>query len=298
MAAERTGGALHALNIIGCGRAAGSLARLWVEGGAVRIGSILNRSRPSTEGAIQRLGAGRAADGISDMQSADMWLLGCGDDQVANVARSLAGSRDDLDGALVFHLAGRLGLDVLGPLADRGALAAALHPVRSLTHLHLSIADFSGTACVAEGSTAALERLERMVTSIGGLWLPVRNIDRGLYHAAVSIISNVTKGVVWKAQNWLAHAGLPEETAVAVAHQLLSTTVQDLFRSGAKQSITGPIVRGDTRTVEAHLDALRHSHPADLDLYRILVRTILELAEERGDLDPDTLSRFEILFSK
>jgi len=123
----------------------------------------------------------------------------------------------------------------------------------------------------------------------------VRNIDRGLYHAAVSIISNVTKGVAWKAQTWLGHAGLPEPTAVAVTHQLLATTMEDLFRSGARQSITGPVVRGDTRTIEAHLAALRSAYPADIDVYRVLARTVLELAEERGDLSPATLARFERL---
>jgi predicted short-subunit dehydrogenase-like oxidoreductase (DUF2520 family) len=123
----------------------------------------------------------------------------------------------------------------------------------------------------------------------------VRDIDRGLYHAAVSIVSNVTKGVAWKAQNWLQHAGLPEATASAVTHQLLSTTMEDLFRTGARQSITGPVVRGDTRTIEAHLAALRAAYPADIEVYRVLARTVLELAQERGDLAPATLARFDDL---
>ena len=38
----------HLINIIGCGRAAGSLARLWLQSGSARIGCVLNRSREST----------------------------------------------------------------------------------------------------------------------------------------------------------------------------------------------------------------------------------------------------------
>lgn len=289
------GRAVPRLNIIGCGRAAGSLARLWLQAEAVAIAGILNRSRPSSDRAIRALGAGVAADGIADMPTADCWLIGTGDDQIAGVAAAIGRTRSDLEGALVFHLAGRFGLGVLDAVAGAGALTAALHPVRSLTHDHLSLDGFAGTACIVEGGEAALGRLEPLVRSIGGLWLPVGDIDRGLYHAAVAIVSNVTKGVAWKAQKWLQHAGLPESTAAAVTHQLLASTVDDLARTGARHSITGPVVRGDTRTIEAHLQALQSSYPSDIEVYRVLARTVFELARERGDLDAATLRRFEVL---
>jgi len=284
------------INIIGCGRAAGSLAKLWLQADSVTIGDVLNRSEQSTRQAVNRLGAGRAARGIESMEAADYWLIGASDHQISAVAHSIANQRHDLDGVLVFHLAGRFGLDVLESLSGNGAGLAALHPVRSLTHASLLLSDFEGTACVAEGSDSALGALQILVTSIGGIWLPVGDIDRGLYHASVSIISNITKAVAWKAQNWLEKAGLPENTATAVTHQLLHSTMEDLFRSGARQSITGPVVRGDTSTIEAHMTALKATYPDDVDVYRVLARTVLELAQERGDLDEATLERFRDLF--
>jgi len=170
-----------------------------------------------------------------------------------------------------------------------------LHPVRSLAGSSVSLQDFAGTACVAEGTEAALAKLMPLVTSIGGTWLPVAAIDRGLYHASVSIISNITKAVAWKAQKWQHKAGLSEETAKAVTHQLLHSTMEDLFRAGARQSITGPVVRGDTRTIEAHIEALMKSHPEDVEVYQVLAHTVLDLARERGDLDQATFARFETL---
>jgi len=283
------------INIIGCGRAAGSLASLWIQSGAANIGCVLNRSPGSSIEAVARLGAGRSVGSLKDMQPADVWVIGTGDHQIASVAESMAALDIRLGDALVFHLAGRFGLEVLAPLADGSTRLAALHPVRSLTHARLSLDDFSETACVAEGGPAALAALQPLITSIGGTWLPVAEIDRGLYHASVAIISNITKAVAWKAQKWQTRAGLPEDTAAAVTHQLLSSTMEDLFRSGARQSITGPVVRGDSSTIEAHLAALRESHPDDVEVYRVLARTVLELAQERGDLDETTLARFNVL---
>ena len=286
------------INIIGCGRAAGSLARLWLEDGRFSIGDVMNRSEARSLEAVRSIGAGTAMSCLEQMEPADFWLIGTNDDQVEVVAQALAARNSVLRGSLVFHLAGRFGLDVLSPLDQPGIHLAALHPVRSLTDAALSLEGFSGTACVAEGAVEALALLKPLVTSIGGTWLPVSAIDRGLYHASVSIISNVTKAVAWKAQKWQQRAGLPAETATAVTHQLLASTMEDLFRSGARQSITGPVVRGDTSTIEAHIAAIRAAHPEDVDVYRILARTVLELAQERGDLDAGTLGRFKVLLGE
>lgn len=283
------------INIIGCGRAAGSLASLWRQSGIVEVGGIVNRSLESSERAVHLLGGGTAYGSVDELPPAQFWLIGSTDNEIEHVARTLAASRHALRGTLVFHLAGRFGLDVLQAVSDRQALIAALHPVRSLTHKQLTIEDFSGTACVAEGSGAALERLAPLVTAVGGTFLPVTSIERGLYHAAVAVISNITKAVAWKAQKWQVRAGLPEDTAAAVTHQLLNSTMEDLFRSGARQSITGPIVRGDTTTIAAHIDAVREAYPDDLEIYRVLIRTVLDLAVDRGDLSEETQARFDEL---
>ena len=285
------------INIIGCGRAASSLARIWREAGSAEIGEVLNRSEASSRAAVERIGQGSVATALDAMQPADYWLIGTNDHQILNVSRALSESPVGFDGALVFHLAGRFGLDVLEPLSGSGALLAALHPVRSLTYNRLSLDDFDETACVAEGSDAALNALHPLIESIGGDWVPVNQVNRGLYHAALSVVSNVTKAVAWKAQKWLEDAGLPEHKSAALTHQLLHTTTQDLLRFGARGSITGPIVRGDTRTVEAHLEELRRSQPEDVVVYQIFIRTVLELAQERGDLDKATLERFRVLLN-
>lgn len=283
------------LNIIGCGRAAGSLARLWVLAGMPEIGQVMNRSRASSRACVQRLGCGRSVAEMQDFEPAAFWMIGTGDAQIEQTAERLAASGIDLEDAVVFHLAGRCGSEVLQALHQRGCLLAAVHPVRSLDGSELKLADFAGTACVAAGDAAALERLEPLFSLIGAEWFAAREISRGLYHAALSIVSNVTKAVTWKAHNWLQEAGLPEATARTITQQLLTSTVEDIARSGAKQSITGPVVRGDSSTIATHLQALEAMPGDDAEVYRVLARVVLELAEERGDLDAQTLQRFTYL---
>ena len=106
------------INIIGCGRAAGSLARLWLQAGSVTIGDVLNRQEVSTREAVRKTGAGNAVMGIEEMKPADFWLIGTHDSQIADIVQSIAGVHPDLNGSLVFHLAGRFGLGVLKPLEE------------------------------------------------------------------------------------------------------------------------------------------------------------------------------------
>lgn len=271
------------------------MAAVLAASGAVEISDVLNRSRASAERAVAALGAGRAIGDPAEFSAADIWLISTSDGGIESAAGNLAGARPDLSGQVVFHLSGRFGPEVLGAAAGAGAETAAVHPVRSMSKLSTDAAAFAGTLCVAEGSRAALDALEPPFEAAGAGWREVQGLQRGLYHAALAIISNVTKGVIWKAQNWLERAGLDADTAAHASHSLLSITTEDVFRDGVRHSITGPVVRGDTSTIEAHLDALEAVGRDDAEVYRVLARTVLELANERGDLDDAVLDRFEIL---
>ncbi|MDT8320991.1 MAG: hypothetical protein RQ826_10750, partial [Xanthomonadales bacterium] len=82
--------AVERLNIIGCGQAASSLAKLWVELGLPAIGQLLNRTPQSTAAAVRELRSGEPAASIGQMEPADGWLIGTPDKQIAGVAEELA----------------------------------------------------------------------------------------------------------------------------------------------------------------------------------------------------------------
>src|SRR5689334_15094849 len=59
---------MKTINIIGCGKAGRTLARLWHEDGVFRIQDILNRSIQSAAEAAAFIGAGRAVAGYADLR--------------------------------------------------------------------------------------------------------------------------------------------------------------------------------------------------------------------------------------
>lgn len=281
------------LNIIGCGRAGGTIASMLSAAGQVVVGQVLNRSARSTGEAVRILGGGEPVDDPRAFTPAGLWLIGTPDDKISQAAGDLASCGVDLSDSIVFHLSGRYGPDILDPAGRSGAELASVHPVRSMSQVLTEPEAFRGTTCVAEGSEAAKAILGPLFEAAGARWREVQSLNRGLYHASLSIISNVTKGVIWKAQKWLETSGLDADTAAEISRSLLSITSRDVFELGARHSITGPVVRGDTATVEAHLESLRDFDAHDAETYRVLARTVLDLANERGDLADDVLRRFE-----
>jgi hypothetical protein len=62
---------------------------------------------------------------------------------------------------------------------------------------------------------------------------------------------------------------------------LLEGALANARRVGPRAALTGPVVRGDTVTVAAHLEALKE-RPDTASLYRALTQAILLLAGEEG----------------
>jgi len=128
---------------------------------------------------------------------------------------------------------------------------AALHPIivfpapESMT----PIAD----GFVVSASFQGDSKLAKIaVQTWGGNWLEVEsNTERGLYHLALSQCANHLTGLLARAEINLTPAlGVQ---AKKVVHQLASTALQAYAERGAQQALTGPMVRGDLATLQAHL---------------------------------------------
>jgi predicted short-subunit dehydrogenase-like oxidoreductase (DUF2520 family) len=83
---------------------------------------------------------------------------------------------------------------------------------------------------------------------------------RVLYHAGAAMASNFLVTLHRAASQLLDRAGAPPEALLP----LMRRTIDNGFE------LTGPIARGDSSTVDAHLAAIRASAPELEPLYRAL----------------------------
>ncbi|HEV7589487.1 MAG TPA: DUF2520 domain-containing protein [Longimicrobium sp.] len=220
-------------------------------------------------------------------------LIAVPDDAISAAVQELASVALPAD-VPVLHASGSQSLDVLAPLAARGhpvggmhALAAIADPVEGADRLR-------GATFGVEGERAARALAERLVAACGGRVLAIRPGGKALYHAAAVVASNYAVALLSVAERLMAEAGVPAEEAQPALAALAAGAVENVAARGPAGALTGPVARGDAATVRRHLARLSG---ADRDLYCLLGREALKLAQARG-LDPAAAARLRDLLGE
>ena len=93
----------------------------------------------------------------------------------------------------------------------------------------------------------------------------------------------------------LAHCGIAPEQARAMLIRLSEGVLQRIKAEGEIAALAGPISRGDTATVAAHLEQLRTLPPVYEAVYRSLSRELVALAQCKGAAPVVALAAIEQL---
>jgi predicted short-subunit dehydrogenase-like oxidoreductase (DUF2520 family) len=189
------------------------------------------------------------------------------DRAIASVAQVCVGSIPP--GTPVLHAAGPfLAADVLRPLQAAGHPVGTLHPICSLRRERPWPPRLNDAAFGIEGDPQA----RALAIDLVGVqsWLDLQALDeagRRAYHGACALLANHLAVLLDAAGSVLRGQGHDDANIDAALAVLLRSAVDNLLALGIPAGITGPVARGDTATVRAHLEAL----PAEVaELYAVL----------------------------
>jgi predicted short-subunit dehydrogenase-like oxidoreductase (DUF2520 family) len=231
--------------IVGRGRAGTALAAAFCAAGVSVTGP---------------LGRGAAA------ADADAVLLCVPDAEISSAAAALE------IGPPVGHCSGATGLDVLAPHA-----AFSLHPLMTFAGVGVP-PRLTGAGAAIAGSTPQTLALARALADTLGLQaIEVAAEDRVAYHAAASIASNFLVTLEAAAERLAATAGLDRRLLLP----LVRATVENWGRLGPERALTGPVARGDERTIARQRSAVIERTPELADLFDSLVTATRALADPR-----------------
>ncbi|MEQ1505080.1 MAG: DUF2520 domain-containing protein [Myxococcota bacterium] len=193
----------------------------------------------------------------------DAVLLTVPDAAVAEVARGIPAELP------VLHTSGALGLD---PLAGHPH-AGSLHPLMTFPGPEIAVPDLAGVPAAVAGDPRARAIAEALARDLGLEPFEVPG-DRRLYHAAAVMAGNFATVLLAEAAEVLAAAGVDRDRAVGLLAPLALQSIRNAVH-GPADALTGPIARGDTRTLDAHRAALGDF---GLDATRVLYDTLVKHA--------------------
>jgi predicted short-subunit dehydrogenase-like oxidoreductase (DUF2520 family) len=286
---------MKTLNILGAGRVGQTLGYLWSQSQILTVQALANRTVQSTQQAQTFIGTGQCftLDQIAQMPPADLWLIACPDDQLSTYSQYLANCHALAD-VIVFHCSGALtASEVLSTAKTQGANIASIHPIKSFAQPSLAIQTFAGTYCGMEGDDIALPVLAPVFEALGAKTFTIKAEAKTLYHAASVIACNYLVALQELALQTYAQAGVERSQALAILNPIVTTTVQGIFQLDTTQALTGPIARGDAQVVEKQIKALEDWSSNYAKLYQGLGQIALQLAQNKGNLEPSQLKVLE-----
>ena len=240
-----------AVRVIGAGRAGRSFAKA--------IDDLVDWD------VIDMRGRGVAIDDAA--ADVDLVLIATPDTVVADVAAAIRPGR-----AVVAHVAGSLGLDVLAPHDRR----AALHPLMSLPDAEIGAERLTGGWFAVAGDPLVAD----LATALGGRTFEIADDDRALYHAAAAVASNHLVALLGHAQRLGASVGVPADALLVLA----LGSAENAVALGPAAALTGPAARGDEATLVAHREAIGRRAPRELAAYEAMLAEARRLAAMEGDV--------------
>jgi predicted short-subunit dehydrogenase-like oxidoreductase (DUF2520 family) len=270
------------IGVVGAGRVGAVLAAVLRSSGhpiaAVAGESAASRTR------IETLLPGVRVDKPSAVaRSCDVLLLTVPDDALANVVSMLTASGAIRSGQYVVHTSGLHGTAVLAPAVEAGARPIAMHPALTFTGTDVDLARVRRCVFGVTCGDAERDVAEGLVRAISGRFDMIAESERPLYHVALAHGANHLVTLVSQAMDLLRLTG--SQDPAEVLRPLLTATLDNSLDYGGA-ALTGPVVRGDIKTVAAHVRTLVAVSRETLESYVVLARATAESAVRDGRLEP------------
>ncbi|MCA9564648.1 MAG: DUF2520 domain-containing protein [Myxococcales bacterium] len=269
--------------VVGSGRLGGALALALTRNPATRCVRLVSHSAPDDEVAFFRdlnVSVVAWADlERRDVESCDLIVLAVADTSL---------QQGDLDPGLfnevgrpVVHTSGALSSEVLERMGFSTPIGS-WHPLQSFADPRTGADRFLGAFAALEGSPDAVSMARLLSDALSMQPVVVSTEGKSAYHAAAVMSSNLLVALTDAAVAAGELAGLTRERALQMLLPLQRGTLANLGSVGVDDALTGPVARGDTGTVAAHLEVLT---PELAEIYSVLSRRAIAVAQRRGLLE-------------
>jgi len=159
------------------------------------------------------------------------------------------------------------------------------HPLQSYASVNQAIENTPGSTFALEAEEPLLTTLIDIAIAIGGHWIELKASDMAAYHTAAVIAGNYLTTLVKSAADlWQTFSISPGQATQALL-PLLRGTLHNIDALGIPLCLTGPIARGDTGTIEKHIDTLQRLAPHLLTTYKELGLQTIPIALAKGKIN-------------
>jgi predicted short-subunit dehydrogenase-like oxidoreductase (DUF2520 family) len=289
------------LSVIGAGTVGTTLAVALAAKG-YEVSSVVSRTGSRALALAKAVRCARASTSVADLSpETEILLVTVPDGAIAEVAKQVAAVKHlRFKKMFIAHTSGVHAADVLAPVKRKGAAVGSVHPIQSFPR-QLAPAQLRsrlrGIYYGVDGEPLAIRKAENLVADLGGRAVEIPAELRPLYHVACVFASSYLM-VLTNAISELSGALPLGRSWTEVFGPLMTASMEHTVRHSAAEALTGPILRKDDATIDAHLAALAERAPHLLPLYTVSGIEVARLARRGGQLSPEDFDRLVQRFRK
>jgi len=278
------------IGFIGAGTVGTALAVLLSRKG-YRVAAVYSRSRASAARLAGKVSGCRvAASGQEVADNAGLVFITTPDGAIGTAASQVAWR----PGNSVVHCSGADSTAILEPARRAGAHVGGFHPLQTFASVERAVENIPGSTFAIEAEEPLLSTLRDMAAALGGRSIRLKAEDKVLYHASAVFASNYLVTLVKMATDLWQTFSIPTDQAIPALIPLIRGTLHNIETIGIPDCLTGPIARGDTGTIDKHLEALRDKAPQLLFPYKELGLQTIPIAVAKGRITREQAKALEI----
>jgi len=212
---------------------------------------------------------------LTDLPSAVWWIIiAVTDDAIEDVVAGLSTSKTELQGRRIIHVSGWHTSQILAPLREKGARTGSLHPVVSIPTAAEGIRILNSCVYTCEGNLR--RELAGLVAQLGGKPFCLNQRQKKFIHLAAVLLNNYNMVLIEAVKRFGNRYRILPDTLEAILQPIVHQAAATDWNKSLTETLTGPLRRGDQKTIEAHRRML-NEHPSMQRVYEDFIALTVEL---------------------
>jgi predicted short-subunit dehydrogenase-like oxidoreductase (DUF2520 family) len=242
--------------IIGAGKVAHSLVPALVKC-SYNVEAIQSRNLLSAKKLAQKYSVKHCADSLKEIPAGvRIFLISVPDSEIKKTAEKLSSLNFNFKQSFFIHFSGVEDISVLSSLEKKGAATGSLHLMQTFPTKR--IISLKGVHVALEtNDERAYKLLMKLSKDLQLKPFMIRSEDKVYYHLAGVIGSNFLAGNLYNSEELLSLCGIDKKESIEILKSTIFTTLENIKKFGGANALSGPIDRGDYKTIKKHISALK-----------------------------------------
>lgn len=260
--------------IIGAGKISYSLVSALTNSN-YHVSNVVSKRIVSAKALAKKFNAPNYSNNLKDIATkSEIFFLSVPDGQIEVVAKEISKQKLDFKNSLFVHLSGSLNTKVLSCLKQKKASVASFHIMQ--TFPQKKVFKINGSFAAIESNNIRVEKfLFKLAKDFELKPFEISTEEKIGYHLAGVFASNFLSINLFNASQLYKNKNFFD-----VFHPIIYSTLQNIEKIGSAEALSGPIDRGDVKTIKNHLTFIKKkikNNKADSLYYSYVLQSLVGL---------------------